>query len=136
MLPAAAKHVVSEGVAFGVKAIGGVRIAAIFTISEALAVVVVACAGGPLELLPADGLAPPRTQYTLIEVETIGWALPAAVFATVASAAAEATPYAVLLAAAKHVVEYFGVKAIGGVSIAAVFILLLRPVANATGKGS
>ena len=58
------------------------------------------------------------------------------VFATVASAAAEATPYAVLLAAAKHVAEYFGVKAIGGVSFAAVFILLLRPVANATGKGS
>ena len=44
------------------------------------------------------GFAPLGTQRTLIEVETIGWALPAAVFATVASAAAEATPYAVLLA--------------------------------------
>ena len=57
------------------------------------------------------------------------------VFATVASAAAEATPYAVLLAAAKHVVEFFRVKAIGEVLVAAVVTLLLRPVADATGKG-
>ena len=36
------------------------------------------------------GFAPLGTQRTLIEVETIGGALPAAVFATTASAAAEA----------------------------------------------
>ena len=67
--------------------------------------VVVACAGGPLGAAARGRLRAAQDAVHVIEVETIGWALATAVFATVASAAAEATPYAVLLAAAKHVLS-------------------------------